>query len=976
MESSSDDATVGLVADQQQPVAAASPAATAAAAALPNSVKQGSCYPQQSNPCTDSQNAASAAATQTPDAGCASRDVSEQASSKKLRVFGFSLRSGIVSMTDKNETVRSTAETTKTTSDAASTRRDVSASLSPIGLSVFRPPQNVIPAPDAVGQVRKAATVAEKPRTVEYHLKPRVGTSATETSIAIADVGPTLTISSASSFGISLPVAIRNKYRKGSKCHTAGSGFRKELTAAHHDFASPQSAATTDFQRRQQHMSAISSVVPGLPHIESWLSSPGLCNHKHSPTVTSRVDRATSNGEPLPMAVAARRALRRFGVQHRARPRDGASADESVYSKQPSSCAHQQQQQQQTHHQHDRPHQHRQSFIITPPGIPSPFLLQTGLEKALDFAEFQPMSPSSASSTSPPPHHSGAVGGNVDGGTDVRGHNADYSCKSGRRAVTSTAETGSGLSLASASGDAIRSVATTRAIENDDLISEMRSTASRSDCCDSMSTRCRLQVGKSESVYGMPESPTVCSVLPGGEDIQAEGCYWDGLQCEEEQIDQWQTTVWSGGVGLEFDSNAAGESRSMTEARSEIDASSFSLVGVRLKAAATTSTSPTSVGASEKRKRRPTSCDKRNTGEGGAGDGKHKRATGVASTEAKKHGTGRSSRNTVQKIATVVDVQNGADATHCAAATCDGGGKQQLVNVADGSSTTLATVPSTKSRHRNRKEPSGECRVRHRRHRATSSVSANPRPAATELGESDGASSHDPALVKLEKLSPTKSAPSCGDAREAAETSSSSQTPNARRSSSERHRRHKSNRLPSEDRASEVSKSTAEARAAASSKPGQAVANCADGAACGGTSNDGAKIKRRRSSSSSSSNVRSKHASASSTSVRQTSRTKSTQRKKRGGSSSRSSECHRCCSFLVDPSCGSCGARDDDGNDQLNVGDMFQRLLVEWERYVTLGNEDMHGYEVENARHFRYNDDAMATIANRDLEVWRLVEQM
>ena len=51
-------------------------------------------------------------------------------------------------------------------------------------------------------------------------------------------------------------------------------------------------------------------------------------------------------------------------------------------------------------------------------------------------------------------------------------------------------------------------------------------------------------------------------------------------------------------------------------------------------------------------------------------------------------------------------------------------------------------------------------------------------------------------------------------------------------------------------------------------------------------------------------------------------------------------------------------------------------MLSKWEQYITLDADAIHRYERENAAHFRYNDDALATIADRDLEVWRIIEQM
>ena len=55
---------------------------------------------------------------------------------------------------------------------------------------------------------------------------------------------------------------------------------------------------------------------------------------------------------------------------------------------------------------------------------------------------------------------------------------------------------------------------------------------------------------------------------------------------------------------------------------------------------------------------------------------------------------------------------------------------------------------------------------------------------------------------------------------------------------------------------------------------------------------------------------------------------------------------------------------------------LFEQMMLNWEQYVTMDANTMHRHEIENAVHFRYNEIAMATIEDRELEVWRIVDQM
>jgi len=54
----------------------------------------------------------------------------------------------------------------------------------------------------------------------------------------------------------------------------------------------------------------------------------------------------------------------------------------------------------------------------------------------------------------------------------------------------------------------------------------------------------------------------------------------------------------------------------------------------------------------------------------------------------------------------------------------------------------------------------------------------------------------------------------------------------------------------------------------------------------------------------------------------------------------------------------------------------MEQVLAGWERYVTESPDASHAHELANAEHWRYNDDAMAMISDRRLEVWRIIDQM
>ena len=58
------------------------------------------------------------------------------------------------------------------------------------------------------------------------------------------------------------------------------------------------------------------------------------------------------------------------------------------------------------------------------------------------------------------------------------------------------------------------------------------------------------------------------------------------------------------------------------------------------------------------------------------------------------------------------------------------------------------------------------------------------------------------------------------------------------------------------------------------------------------------------------------------------------------------------------------------------MADAMELVLARWERYLAESPDDAHAHELANAVHFRYNDDAMATIVDRQLEVWRIIDDM
>jgi len=62
--------------------------------------------------------------------------------------------------------------------------------------------------------------------------------------------------------------------------------------------------------------------------------------------------------------------------------------------------------------------------------------------------------------------------------------------------------------------------------------------------------------------------------------------------------------------------------------------------------------------------------------------------------------------------------------------------------------------------------------------------------------------------------------------------------------------------------------------------------------------------------------------------------------------------------------------------DEATIVSAMEQVLDRWERYLTESPEVAHAHELANAEHFRYNDDAMAMIGDRRLEVWRIIDQM
>jgi len=62
--------------------------------------------------------------------------------------------------------------------------------------------------------------------------------------------------------------------------------------------------------------------------------------------------------------------------------------------------------------------------------------------------------------------------------------------------------------------------------------------------------------------------------------------------------------------------------------------------------------------------------------------------------------------------------------------------------------------------------------------------------------------------------------------------------------------------------------------------------------------------------------------------------------------------------------------------DETTIASAMEQVLSRWESYLTESPDASHAHELANATHFRYNDDAMAMIGDRRLEVWRIIEQM
>jgi len=58
------------------------------------------------------------------------------------------------------------------------------------------------------------------------------------------------------------------------------------------------------------------------------------------------------------------------------------------------------------------------------------------------------------------------------------------------------------------------------------------------------------------------------------------------------------------------------------------------------------------------------------------------------------------------------------------------------------------------------------------------------------------------------------------------------------------------------------------------------------------------------------------------------------------------------------------------------IVDAMEQVLSSWERYLTESPDAAHAHELANAEHFRYNEDAMAMIRDRRLEVWRIIDEM
>ena len=62
--------------------------------------------------------------------------------------------------------------------------------------------------------------------------------------------------------------------------------------------------------------------------------------------------------------------------------------------------------------------------------------------------------------------------------------------------------------------------------------------------------------------------------------------------------------------------------------------------------------------------------------------------------------------------------------------------------------------------------------------------------------------------------------------------------------------------------------------------------------------------------------------------------------------------------------------------DERDVEKACALSLERWDNYLAMSSEEMHKFECENAREHMYNEDAMEMISNRDLHVWRIIDDM
>jgi len=801
-------------------------------------------------------------------------------------VVGFNTRSGFVKMTD---TVATTSVNVEVTAGGSV--------ISPSSLSYGVLPRGEMGESEASvggggGSQKQKSAAPEHHRIVEYRLQSHFIASIPEAMAA----------------GISMPIKPRsNKRTKLSGYRPTGSNNHVYSTGVHR-MPMPSTAIESDFKFQQQYRLPATTFVTGsLPHHQVGQRMHGPAGTIHSVRTSPKKSLLELKPSDCNMSSPASRLTLHHQSRRSSVDRSAVGRLNTVSVAMMASTIGRRHHNAYFHHP-NRHLVHHQSLLITPPGIPSPFLLQTGLEKALDFAEFQPMSPSSISSLSPPPRDQ--IAGVAASACQSTRSSFESVVASGRRhpmscEVTGCLHTGSDATKCAAQNPAVLSV-----FGKDE---------------DPLSTRCRqLQPPYgilSHGVYDALASPSA-QILVG--DIDADGCYWDGLQCEEEQIDQWQTTVWNGGnVGC----HSNGDSRLMTAA----DFTASSAAASR-KSSSTNSSTAMSHGGDKRKRRLTAAADYWNHVSGGRG-GKHKRLHG----DTKSIGFGKPTH----RSSAIAD--NGSHMGEAIVASRSG----QVINAS-----SFAPASAPKKSHKKHKDPGGEMLDR--------SMQQHQQPRKLQSVDMADITVHsgDSVTVKTEKLS-TLISPSTGF--ELATSSIIGSSPSM--ASSTRHRRRKFDRRKSvRSRTLEQCSPTEDVDA--STRSTTAVEGCSG---VNGSELHGMKrVKENSKRGASSSATRTKSTSSSKFGKQQNDSTSRFPSKT--SSKGKKRDRQRNGRGFVEVGQMYDGVTD--------VGEVFGQILTEWERYLTFNEEELLAFEVENARYFQYSDEAMAMIADRDLEVWRIVEKM